>query len=70
MIVVTGTATCGVCKTKQAVVYCDGCGVLLCEDCQQFEYWGYGCGHGDPKAFCSTCYNDIDINPYGGKVPE
>jgi hypothetical protein len=70
LIVVTGTATCGVCKTKQAVVFCDGCDVLLCGDCQQFEYWGYGCGHGDHKAFCSKCYNDIDINPYGGKVPE
>ncbi|MEA3471350.1 MAG: hypothetical protein U9R24_06510 [Thermodesulfobacteriota bacterium] len=58
---------CAICKVKKSVVFCDGCGKPLCENCRKFDLWGYGCGHVDTKAFCSTCYNDININPYGGR---
>lgn len=70
MKIVKGTATCGVCKTGEAVVYCDGCEQPLCEACRIFDIWCYGCGHGDTKVFCKTCRDDININPWGGKVPE
>lgn len=67
MIVVEKSEYCALCTVKKAVVYCDGCEKPLCKDCRIFDLWGYGCGHVDTKAFCSACYNDIAINPYGGK---
>lgn len=67
MIVVDKTEICRVCKSEKAVVLCDGCEMPICRDCQKIDLWGYGCGHVDPKVFCGTCYDDININPYGGK---
>ncbi len=68
--VVTDTRKCGVCKKKEAVMLCKGCGVPLCRDCYRFDLFAYGCGSADPLVLCSTCYDDIDINPYGAKRPE
>jgi len=60
---------CGICKKDGAVVYCDGCDAPLCRDCRIFDLWGYGCGHVDTKAFCLSCADDIEVNPWGGKRP-
>ncbi|MBW2649337.1 MAG: hypothetical protein JRC53_05965 [Deltaproteobacteria bacterium] len=49
---------------------CKGCGVPLCRDCYRFDLFAYGCGSAYPLVLCSTCYDDIDINPYGAKRPE
>ncbi|MBN2284556.1 MAG: hypothetical protein JXO48_11760 [Deltaproteobacteria bacterium] len=70
MIIVEGLEICGSCGNREAVIYCDGCGIPLCKNCRTFDLWGYGCGHVDTKAFCRTCYDDIEINPFGGKRPE
>ena len=70
MFIVMGKKLCASCEEKDAVIYCDGCGKPLCEGCRKFDLWGYGCGHINPKAFCKDCYNDIDVNPWGGERPE
>ncbi len=62
MITVTDGKDCEVCGRKGAVVICNGCGKSLCEDCRTFDIWCFGCGHGDPKAFCRVCYEDPLIN--------
>jgi len=67
MVVVDENLVCAQCGRNASVVYCDGCGIPLCEKCRKFDLWAYGCGHVDPKAFCSLCYDDIEINPWGGK---
>ncbi|MCD6569152.1 MAG: hypothetical protein J7L53_00425 [Deltaproteobacteria bacterium] len=67
MIIVNDKKICEVCKKNNAVILCDGCGIPLCKDCRSFDLWSYGCGHIDPKVFCSKCFDDIDINPWGGK---
>jgi len=70
-VIVTDTAElCQNCKKKQAVILCDGCSILLCIDCRKFDLWGYGCGHVDTRVFCPKCFDDIEINPYSGKIDE
>ncbi|MBN1828049.1 MAG: hypothetical protein JW884_02740 [Deltaproteobacteria bacterium] len=66
MVVVPDGVRCAVCGDSDAVVLCDECSKPLCTNCRTFDMWGYGCGHVDTKAFCRTCYNSIEINPYGG----
>ena len=70
MNIVREKQICGVCKTRDAIVFCDGCEIPLCKECQIIDLWGYGCGHVDTKAFCPSCHEDIEINPYGGRRPE
>lgn len=69
MVLSDGKERCQICGKRKAVVLCDGCQAPLCDECRKFELWGYGCGHVDSKAFCLACYDDININPYGGKRP-
>ncbi len=54
--------TCGVGDKNEAVVICNGCGRALCIECRIFDIWGYGCGHGNPMAFCKKCDGDPSIN--------
>ena len=63
-MIISEGKSCEKCSKAEAIVVCDGCGELLCKECQNIEMWGYGCGHGDPKAFCNACYNDPEINPW------
>jgi hypothetical protein len=63
-----GKELCQICGTRASVVFCDGCSKPLCEECRKFDLWGYGCGHVDPKAFCHTCFDDVRVNPYSGKI--
>jgi hypothetical protein len=71
MIVVTDTnIACSRCGKIPAVIFCDGCQIPLCIDCRKFDLWGYGCGHVDTKVFCHTCFDDIKVNPYGGKLDD
>ena len=68
-VIITDTAElCQNCKKKQAVILCDGCSIYLCIDCRKFDLWGYGCGHVDTRVFCPICFDDIEINPYSGKI--
>ena len=69
MIIVKEKILCKVCGKNDAVIYCDGCNIPLCHDCKIFDMWGYGCGHVDTKAFCHSCSDDININPWGGIRP-
>jgi len=69
VIVLTGKETCTCCGAE-AVVLCDGCGIALCKKCRTFDMWGYGCGHIDTKAFCPSCINNIEVNPYCGAISE
>ena len=68
MRVTDGKSICGICSIRNSVVLCDGCSKPLCMECRKFEMWAYGCGHIDPKAFCHNCFDDIQVNPWGGKV--
>jgi hypothetical protein len=70
VIVVEGKETCGACGKRNAVVYCNGCGIPLCESCRNFDMMPHGCSSVDVLFFCSKCRDDIDINPYGGIRPE
>jgi hypothetical protein len=67
MIVIDDGKMCDICGMQTAIILCDGCGKPLCKECRHFDLWSYGCGHIDPKVFCLTCLNDIEINPWGGK---
>jgi len=69
MIDVKEKILCKVCDKNEAVIYWDGCGSPLCQDCRKFDMWGYGCGHVDTKVFCHSCSDDININPWGGIRP-
>ena len=69
MIIVKEKMLCNVCGKSDAVIYCDGCDSPLCQECRKFDMWGYGCGHVDTKAFCPSCCDDININPWGGIRP-
>ncbi|HPC03264.1 MAG TPA: hypothetical protein PKY58_04620 [Syntrophales bacterium] len=69
MVLSDGKELCHVCRKRVSVILCDGCQIPLCDSCRKFELWGYGCGHVDGKVFCLTCYDDINVNPYGGKRP-
>ena len=69
MRIVKTKIKCSVCGKNDAVVYCDGCDAPLCGNCRKFDLWGYGCGHVDTKAFCLSCADDIEVNPWGGKRP-
>jgi len=68
MIITDSGSLCLICGKKKAVILCDGCEIGLCEDCRKFDLWGYGCGHVDTRVFCPTCFDDITINPYSGKI--
>jgi hypothetical protein len=68
MIVTDNAGLCKICQKKESVILCDGCDIGLCEDCRIFDIWGSGCGNLIPRAFCPTCFDDIDINPYSGKI--
>lgn len=70
MIVTDGSSTCACCVQRASVVLCDGCGQPLCDQCRKFDLWSYGCGHVNPKVFCPRCFDNIDINPWGGKRPD
>ena len=70
MIITDTMELCQCCKKKQAIILCDGCSIYLCIDCRKFDLWGYGCGHVDTKVFCPKCFDDIEINPYSGKLDE
>lgn len=69
MVLSDGKELCRVCGKRVSVVLCDGCEIPLCDKCRKFELWGYGCGHVDGKAYCHVCYDDINVNIYGGKRP-
>ncbi|MCX7816162.1 MAG: hypothetical protein N2317_01450 [Syntrophales bacterium] len=56
---------CGFCKAHEAIIYCDGCEIPLCEKCRDFDLWAYGCGHVNTKVFCPVCKNSVRVNPYG-----
>lgn len=62
MIILTEKRDCEVCRRREAVVLCDGCGRALCRECRVFDIWAYGCGHGDTHVFCKTCNDNPDIN--------
>jgi hypothetical protein len=62
------STACACCGKIPAVSLCDGCQIPLCADCRKLDLWGYGCGHVDTKIFCQTCFDDIEVNPYGGKL--
>ena len=68
MIVTDNAGICQVCHKKQSVILCDGCAIALCEDCRKFDIWGSGCGNLIPRVFCPTCFDDIETNPYSGKI--
>jgi len=70
MIVTDGKEFCQVCRKKHSIVLCDGCSIHLCGDCRRWDLWGYGCGHVDTKAFCTSCYENPTVNPYGGNHGE
>jgi hypothetical protein len=53
---------CEVCGEYEAVVVCNGCKKALCKECRVFDIWGYGCGHGNPMAFCRKCDADPASN--------
>jgi len=69
MIIIKEKIPCSVCGKNDAIIYCDGCNIPLCKECRKFDMWSYGCGHIDPKVFCGSCIDDININPWGGKRP-
>ncbi|HOW57594.1 MAG TPA: hypothetical protein PKZ12_06300 [Smithellaceae bacterium] len=70
MMLPENAGLCSVCGKKKAVILCDGCNTGLCEECRKFDLWGYGCGHVDTRVFCPACFDDININPYSGKLNE
>jgi len=70
VIIVKGEEECTVCGKGNAVVYCNGCGIPLCEDCRIFDMMPHGCSSVDVMFYCNPCHDDIDINPYGGIRPE
>ena len=70
MIITDGTEFCQFCRKNHSIVLCDGCSIHLCADCRRWDLWGYGCGHVDTKAFCSSCYENPSVNPYGGNHGE
>jgi hypothetical protein len=70
LIITDNYGKCRVCGKKEAIILCDGCEIGLCKDCRKFDLWGYGCGHVDTRVFCSTCFDDIKINPFSGKIDE
>jgi len=55
---------CEVCGLKPAIRLCDGCGRMLCPDCEVFEIWGHEAGQVETKHFCARCYSDPEINPW------
>ena len=70
MLIVKDKKLCESCGEKDAIVYCDGCDRPVCEDCRKFDLWSYGCGNMITKVFCISCYDDIEINPWGGERPQ
>ena len=34
---------CQVCEQNTALLYCQGCGVLLCAECCYLDLFGHGC---------------------------
>jgi hypothetical protein len=70
MITVEEKKICEICGVRNAVIFCDGCEKALCEQCRHFDLWSYGCGNINPKAFCRTCMDDIQLNPWGGERPD
>jgi len=70
MDIVKDNRMCEICRSETAVVFCDGCGRALCEECRIFDMWSYGCGHIDTKAFCKNCHENPEKNPWGGARSE
>ncbi|HEU19332.1 MAG TPA: hypothetical protein ENO00_08170 [Deltaproteobacteria bacterium] len=68
--IVTDLRLCEVCRTGSAIVYCTGCGIPLCRQCRRFDMYAHDCGSVDTLALCHICFDDIDINPWGGKRPD
>jgi hypothetical protein len=66
MITTVSGKLCEVCAKNEGVVICNGCGKALCKECRTFDIWCFGCGHGDPKAFCKSCNADPAINIWKG----
>ena len=56
---------CENCGVRKAILLCDGCGCMLCADCERFEVWGSDIETADPKHFCPACYADPEVNPWG-----
>jgi|LFRM01.1.fsa_nt_gb hypothetical protein len=55
---------CQVCEQNTALLYCQGCGVLLCAECCYLDLFGHGCGCVVPLYMCHKCINDPSLNPY------
>lgn len=58
------TQLCEICGRQAAICLCDGCGRMLCGDCQIFEIWGTEPQQAETKHFCPRCYNDSSVNPW------
>lgn len=56
---------CEICGDKKAILLCDGCGCMLCADCERFEIWGNDPEAAETKHFCPACYVDPEVNPWG-----
>ncbi len=56
---------CEICGQMQAICLCDGCGRMLCADCECFEIWGRDPDEMVEKHFCAKCHADPEINPWG-----
>lgn len=64
MIQITEGRICEICEKNEAVVFCNGCGKVLCTECRIFDIWYCGCGHANSMAFCKKCDADPAINTW------
>jgi hypothetical protein len=53
---------CEVCKDKDPVSRCDGCGRSLCKRCRNMEIYGSKSFEISIKYFCPTCIRDPEVN--------
>lgn len=67
--IVTDMRQCDLCADGSAIVYCNGCRTPLCRECRRFDMYAHGCGSVDTPALRHVCYDDINVNPWGGKRP-
>ncbi len=54
---------CLTCGNGNVFTSCAGCGILLCQECSNFELLGSGCGTVWPVWYCGRCVSDALINP-------